>query len=292
MNVVPLTDFASDRQFEAHFRSLPRVILEGDSDAKFFAAWFEHLLTQLDFVAAEKVGGAGGCTAVESAVRRSNDEDGIPAIGIVDRDWLHRELRWDVLFSLDPAAPGAVTAPDVVTASLWEIEGYLLRPELMSRWVGLQRNPLPATPAEKANALSKILEECEALLHAMPYFAAAHSAGESCDVRHFKDVRHHNMAEKCTEVRAPLSGYRLAACEQVEALIEQVRANAPDDPADRLAFLLRYLDTKRLLVRIGQRLGLHKDAHLALSELMSMFDVRPEELEAIVEDAARRFEDA
>lgn len=290
MNVVPLTEFDSDKQFEAHFRSLPRVILEGDSDVQFFAAWFEHLLTQLDFVSAKSICGANGCTAVEPAVRQSNDIDAIPAIGIIDRDWLNRSMQWDVLFSLDDAAPAAVTAQDVITASLWEIEAYLLRPELLGRWVGLQRNPPPATTGEKDNALAKVVEECNALLHAMPYFAAAHAVGKACDVKHFRDVKHHRMAEKYAEVRAPLSGAQLATLEQIEALIAAIAANAPEEPSERVTFLLRYLDTKRLLERLGTRLGLHRDAHHALSELMSFVGARPAELETILQDAAERFE--
>ncbi|APZ97616.1 hypothetical protein BWQ93_03280 [Sphingopyxis sp. QXT-31] len=289
MNVVPLTEFSSDRQFEAHFRSLPRVVLEGDSDVAFFLAWFEHLLSELDFVSAKSISGAAGCTAVGQAVQQSIDDDGIPAIGIVDRDWLSREQRWDLLYSLDDNAATNAKGGDVVTASLWEIEAYLLLPELMGRWVGLQRNPPPASQGEKGSALARVVEECDALLFAMPFFASAHAAGEHCDIRYFRDVAHHNMPEKCGEICDALEGERRVALEQVDSLIAAIRTAAPADPERRLSFLLRYLDTKRLLERVGRRLKLHADAHHALSELMSLLDLRPAELEEILNNAVARF---
>ncbi|HEX7855894.1 MAG TPA: hypothetical protein VF503_19585 [Sphingobium sp.] len=292
MNIVSLTDLESERQFEAHFRSLPRIVLEGRSDVGFFTAWFEHLLTELDFVAADTIADGGGCTAVATAVRQSVDGDGIPALGIVDRDWLHREQHWEELYSLDAASLSRVSPDDLVTTSLWEIEAYLLLPQLVSRWVGMQRNPPPATAAEKDAALGKVLEECEALLHAMPFFASAHVAGKHCHVKHFSDVSHHNMPQKCHEVRQPLFGEPLEIFLKVQSLVDQIRANAPADPAERLQFLLRYLDTRRLLERIGVRLGLHNNAHHALAELMSVMNCRPAELEQILNEAVRQFEDA
>lgn len=99
------------------------------------------------------------------AVERSLNEDGIPAIGIVDRDRLHRERRWDELFSTSPDPPGFDPQTGTVyTTALWEIEAYLLRPELMDRWVEMQRKPPPANNQEKENALSRAVEEGDALL--------------------------------------------------------------------------------------------------------------------------------
>lgn len=290
MNIIPLDQFDSDRQFEAHYRSLPRVILEGRSDAQFFSAWFENLGSDLDFVPSEDINGGAGSTAVADAVRQSHDDDDIPAIGIVDRDWLHRDQKWDMLYSLDDAVVAtAMEQDDVFTACFWEIEAYLLRPELMGRWVALQRNPPPASPAEKDQALTKALEECEALLDAMPYFAAAHVDGKACKPKHFSDKHHHEMPATCAAEKEKLAGAPLAAHEEVEALIAAIRAAAPTDPTARFLFLIRFVDTKRLLQRLGIRLGLHDDAHHALSELMSMTDVRPREFEALLIAAVKRF---
>lgn len=290
MNVVSIEEFASERQFEAHFRSLPRVILEGASDVDLFSSWFEDLLSELDFVAAEDLVGGGGCTAVLPAVVKSRETDGIPAVGIVDRDRLHRAKQWEVLFSLgEKVIAESAEDPDVYTTLLWEVEAYLLRPELLGPWVGAQRNPPPASRHEQDEALARALEECEALLDAVPFFCSAHHVGETCDPRHFVHVSHEALPETCADHLGQAPEERRQFAAEINALVTQIKANAPEQAPARLLFLLRYVDTKRLLARLVRRLGLHQDAHHALSVLMSLSGLRPEELERFLTRTAARF---
>lgn len=292
MNVAELESFRSSEQFLAHARGLPRVILEGSSDVDLFKSWFEDLQAEFEFLSADQVGGSGGgCTAVAPAVRYSWDQD-IPALGVLDRDSLHRLWRWDLLFSTDAATlEGASGDDDVKIASLWEIEAYLLEPGLMGPWVGVQRRPLPARPQEIATALTKVLEECEALLVATPFLAAAHKGGRACDVRHFRDDRVPHIAAACGAALAAGSEDDRVVAAEVEGHIVALRAAAPSDPAERLVFLLRYVDTKRLLKRLESRLGLNADAHHALKILMAEKRLRPDELRRFLEEAADRFRD-
>ena len=289
MNVVPLDAFSSDRQFEAHSRSLPRVILEGPTDVRLFVEWFEHLLDDLDFVAAEKVVGGGGCTSVEPAVEKSREVDKIPAVGIVDRDTLYRAGNWTVLFSLDDQALVAASTEDVFVTSLWEVEAYLLRPELLGAWVGVHRHPQPSSLQDRGAALGRTLEECEALLNAMPLFTSGHAVGQACDERYFSTLKHHEIGEACNLQLGAAPVERQQVADQIAQLVAAVRNSAPVEPSDRLLFLLRYVDTKRLLQRLVKRLGLHKDAHWALATLMSGSALRPAEIEAFLDRAVERF---
>jgi hypothetical protein len=290
MNVVSIEAFESARQFEAHFRSLPRVILEGRSDVELFTEWFEHLLADLDFVPAEALIDGGGCTAVLPAVIKSRDEDEVPAVGIVDRDRLQRDKRWDVLFSLDDGAlEGVAEDPDVYTTSLWETEAYLLRPELLSKWVGVQRKPPPATRQEKEAALANTLRECETLLEAIPFFSSAHGVGEPCDPAHSYHIAHNDMPQHCAAGLDAAVEERRALARELEAMVAKIREAAPSEAAERLLFLLRYVDTKRLLARLERHLGLQKESHHSLSVLMSMANLRPAELERFLERTVERF---
>jgi hypothetical protein len=290
VNVAELQSFRSSEQFLAHARGLPRVILEGASDVELFKSWFEDLQAEFEFMPAEDVGDfGGGCTAVAPAVRHSWDQD-IPALGVLDRDSLHRLWKWDLLFSTDPAAlDGASGDDDVKVASLWEIEAYLLEPQLMGPWVGVQRKPLPAKAHEMSSALTKALEECEALLEATPYFAAWHKGGRACDPRYFRDDQAAHITETCQSAIAKGTDEDKAVAAEVEAYVAALRTAAPADPAERLVFLLRYVDTKRLLGRLEHRLKLNGSAHHALKILMQERDLRPDELRRFLEEAADRF---
>ena len=70
-----------------------------------------------------------------------------------------------------------------------------------------------------------------------------------------------------------------AVAEALQPLLDAVRQAAPTTPADRLVFLLRYVDTKRLLGRLQQRLKLRDGAHWGLQAQMAREGRRPRELE-------------
>jgi len=291
VNVAELQSFASADQFLAHARGLPRVILEGRSDVDLFKSWFEDLQSEFDFIAAEEIGPAGGCTGVQPAVRLSWDQD-IPALGIVDRDYLHRSHRWELLFAVDhEAIADASEDPDVAVASLWEIEAYLLAPELLSLWVGVTRSTPPASSAERAAALGRAVEECEALLDATPFFASGHAAGERFSERYFHGDQAARIAEVCRTALEAAPADRQATAEEIQDHVSALRAAAPAENADRLRFYLRYVDTRRLLARLEHRLGLNAHAHHALSVLMKERGLKPTEFEALLQTAGERFSD-
>ena len=227
---------------------------------------------------------------VAKAVKKSRDEDDIPAVGVVDRDLFHRERKWEILFDVDEAsfAKDART-DDVFTTGLWEVEAYLLCPELLSDWVGMQRHPPPASAGERQTALARTLEECEGLLSAVSFFCASHTVGAGCDIKHFNTVKHHEMPAASAAALAKGPPAKQEAAAEIDPLLAKVRAAAPVDPQDRLRFLLRYVDTKRLLARLEQRLKLRDGAHWALGVQMSRAGLRPLELEEFLIAAAVRF---
>lgn len=260
-NILSFEDVHTEHQIAAIQTDLPRVILEGQDDVRLFEAWFIHLLDALVFVEAADVVRGGGCTQVDLAVRHSIDQDGVPAIGIVDRDTLFSRADWTNLFSTDDAAFAGLQTPEVTLASLWEVEAYLLRPELFPAWVETRSRTMPAPQATIDTAISAAVEECEALLDAAPVMAAAHSAGvgiadgwganRGCTV----------FGSECeAEHPAPMASHS-AVAEEVKALIAEIRLAAPSSPSERLVYLLRYVNTKRLLHRLYARLQLHTKSH-------------------------------
>lgn len=291
MNVAELEAFSSADQFLAHARGLPRVILEGRSDVDLFKSWFEDLQSEFDFIAAEDLARGGGCTAVQPAVRASWDQD-IPALGIVDRDYLHRSHRWALMFAADPEAIAEASEdPHVRIASLWEIEAYLLEPELINLWVGVQRNPQPATARERDTALSRAVEECEALLDATPFLSSGHAGGQSIGDRYFFSDKADHIRASCRVALEAASPERQRVAEAITAHVTDLRAKAPANDADRLIYYLRYVDTRRLLARLEHRLGLNTDAHHALAVLMKERALKPAEFLTMLQTAGERFAD-
>jgi len=291
MNVVPFSDFANDRQIQAHQLGLPRVILEGGDDVRLFTEWFGHLNEELEFVEAKQVGPGGGCTGVGPAVRISREEDGIPAVGIVDRDAIHRTHRWATMFETDDAVfAREARTESIYTTTLWEVEAYLIRPELLSEWVSAQARRLPSATDVRNEAVSRTIEECEALLSATPFYGAAHALGTvRVPPAHFHSTPHSDLASACANHDASQDPDHQQIAAEIEALIASIRASAPASGPERLLFLLRYVDTKRLLARLGHRLELRENAHWGLQSLMSGRGLRPEELEIFLIDTAERF---
>lgn len=285
-NVTSFDAFTSDQQIAAHQSGLMRVVLEGDTDVKLFERfWFSARTDVFHFVEAGKLVPGAGCTGVAAAVAHSIGE-GIPAIGIVDRDTLFRTKEWDLLFSVDPIALNQGWIDNgVYTASLWEVEAYLIDPDLLADWVTAAYKPPPAPQARCDAALDHTIDACRFIMTAAHYFAAMHEDGKALSVRAFSDQTLASLTAACSAGIDAAGAPAKAVAAQVEALIAIVVASQPAVDTDRLRFLLQYVDTKRLLFRIGHALNLHGDAHWILASFMKRAGRRPVELAAVLDDA-------
>lgn len=281
-NLVSFDEVDTEHQISALQAGLPRVVLEGSTDVRLFAAWFLHLSDGVEFVEADDVIRGGGCSAVGAAVAHSISQDGVPAIGIVDRDHLFRGKDWTNLFTVDDTIFASVQTPDVITTSLWEVEAYLLRPELLGDWVELRAREQPVPAAFAAGAVDAAVEECEALLDMSPALAAAHAAETAVPDGWGLGVSCSDLVAACEANHAAELAAQAAIASQVKAMVAEIRRNAPTTPADRLSYLLRYVNTKRLLQRLKTRLCLHPNSHWVLTKVMSYRTLKPEELERVV----------
>jgi hypothetical protein len=290
-NVESFESFGSDQQIAAHQAGLVRVVLEGQSDVGLFSrCWFGSMRETFEFIEAGHLVAGSGCTAVRAAVAHSLNTDGVPAVGIVDRDSLFRERRWDLLFGVDDVKFAAdVQTTDVYVASLWEVEAYMLDPDLFSDWVyGSHRAP-PGPPAECAAALGRALSECEFLLDVASFFAAAHAEGLSYGDSHFRGQPLAAVKATCAAKLTTLSAPSQSVAAQVDALVAEVRNSQPASEAERLTFYLRYVDTKRLLIRLFHALNVHDHSQWVLPPMQSRSNRRPAELELLLKAVETRY---
>lgn len=281
-DIVSFSEFSSVQQIAAHSVSLPRVVLEGQDDVKYFKQfWFTDLQDRFLFVEAKMLGGAGGCTGVAGAVRYSWDVDGVPALGILDRDSLFRARCWKDLYEVDDGSfRKAVADDDIFTASLWEIEAYLFDAERLSDWVEGNYTPPPATPQACAAAAAVAIRECEILLKMAPFVGASHVNGAKVADAHFAGETEMALEEKTAIALEQLPLHHQVHAEIIRQMIDRVRTSAPAGETERLAFLLRYVDTKRLLHRLHHALKLSGTASpWQLATAMKRTGARPAEFE-------------
>lgn len=290
-DVVSFDEFDSDHQIAAHQSSLIRVVLEGQTDVILFGRyWFLPLLEVFDFKEASHIQGKAGCTGVADAVRFSIDHDGVPAIGIVDRDTLFRQKLWDVLYEVDEAAFEAATRDaDVFVASRWEVEAYMLEPDLLANWVGGSHKQPPASQAECDMALPRALIECDFLLEVSPFLAEAHTMHRKIGELHFVGQPLDVVKGLCDAAIVASSPEGQRAAEQVSARIDALKQAMPADDAERFRFALRYVDTKRLLSRLPGALQVTAKTHFNLIELQAAQSRRPPELAGFLDEARQRY---
>jgi hypothetical protein len=291
IEVQSFDDFDSLQQIEAQQSNLIRVVLEGRDDVALFASqWFVAEQEMFDFVEAAHIVSGAGCTSVANAVEHSRNTDGVPAIGIVDRDVLFRERNWTALYEQEQARFEATTLNDQVhVASLWEIEAYLFDPDLLGNLVRACSRQPPATMAQMNAALDKTLVECALLLDIAPYLAGSHEAGASVAAGYLCDANAQRVQAEVARQLAALAPPGAAAAAQVQALVDQVKAGLPGAPAEQLPFYLRYVDTKRLLQRLTHALGLTANIKWVLAALQEASSRRPHELAQVLERARQRF---
>ena len=277
-NVVSFDQFEDEQEITAYQIGLPRIVLEGMDDVRLFRTyWFSHMIDSFEFVEAGDIVEGGGCTAVNDAVQKSK-RDNIPAFGISDRDTFFRSMNWEALFAVDEADfTAASSGQDFYTTLRWEVEAYLLEPDLLPAWIRSHRRP-PGNAAQCMAAVTNAVEESEHLLRAHRFFATAHHCGIKVAPAYFSDRTTNTLLGACDVALANLA-HDGALAAAVDGYVEAIIAAAPTDHAERLLWLLRYVDTKRLLVRLTKRFKAEPEVRWFLAELMLQGNRRPVEIE-------------
>jgi hypothetical protein len=284
-NVASFDAFNNDQQIAAHQAGLVRIVLEGDTDVKLFKRfWFPSFLETFQFIEAKLITGAAGCTGVDGAVVHSREE-GIPAVGIVDRDTYFRNKQWQRLLSRDEVQiTGDWINNRVYVTSRWEVEAYLLEPELLRPWVTVAHRHPPGSEDDCERALGRTLTACEALLAAIPFFTSQHQASiPAAPLPFLYDKPIGRVIQVCNAKIALSTAGSQAVAAEIQGLVAEIFVNQPADRSERLRFLLRYVDTKRLFHRLHHALKI-KDATnwVQLAEFMRMGNQRPAELEQVL----------
>ncbi|MGK5060242.1 hypothetical protein ACQ4WY_25230 [Janthinobacterium sp. LB2P49] len=261
-------------------KNKPIIYVEGESDKRIFENyWFVEFLGKVSFNITPDV---QGCSAVVNTVA-SDRTKGIPAFGLVDRDKLMTDERWDLLRQVDDVLfEKNWPYPDIKITCRWELESYLIEPEALESYLA------PAQGGRAPRALAEV--ENELLLHAdalVPFSAL-------------------NQAMHLHRIKAPKDGYtKLDSRSIIENRINDEKLkNFPhisDDyfsniplidafggaetltPRQRLYGLLRGVNGKAMLDRISQAAKLKDDITYQIAKEIRQLNRVPIELKLFVQ---------
>ena len=244
------------------------VLVEGGSDVEFLERMFPGMKAEIRFEA------VGGCTVMKE---RLQDERKLnpKVIGLLDRDALMREKRWDELFETDNDIFQAATAiwiEGLYVLTRWEIENYLLDLAAVSRLFSCFK--VTAAPDENS-LLDMMIESALGELHVTAGWCTAHE----------NEIPQHSGPDSCADthaletlVRKWLASY----LPQYDNHLEKVKAFDLGEAAEkreRLAALLRMVDGKRFILRLQRRwMGINKDPSLQLADNVGQLSSRSDDL--------------
>ncbi len=162
------TEFA-----EKSYLSRVTVYLESEEDRLIIGDRWFYDEENLDFRSAgEDTQGAGGCTQVIKKVN-DDEEKGIKSVGLVDRDVLLKDCRWECWWEHDDIDFKACQpyGKNIKVLSRWEIENYLLvEPDIIAsvkadRFGRAQERPAPIPLSSKEISLFTMLTAADACCH-------------------------------------------------------------------------------------------------------------------------------
>lgn len=260
-----------------------RIYVESTEDRDVLEKWFSEDLGEIHFLSADHCGlGGGGCTAVCNQVLASQEAE-IPAAGIVDRDKLFNDKRWDLLWQTDDEVfrDAQPYGPDIHVLLRWELENYFLDPVALARVIADAKHGRQAP--NQVDISKELLGHWECLIPVMAASALLHEQG----------------------IDSPGDGYgSTKSCEQISIDLEQTwlpskfanhfdwqdafngnkkkltafEAPGATDP-ERLESVLRIADGKRVIERVKAKHGLQHELRGYLSRAIKELGLVPSELD-------------
>lgn len=241
---------------DAKYEGGIKVFLESAEDVRIFSEhWFSHKQDKLRFISAEgDQSGGGGCQAVISKVGEANSQK-IEAYGIVDRDVLLSDAKFDLFWETDDKSFHSEKpyGEKVHVLRRWELENYLLQPEAFAYEVSrrISRSPAPDISAETFLAQVDDIVQVTALTtysvakgqkSPRPAFGTNIPSGSDLSQEIDKFLKRQFPAPACPDIS-----------EDVEKIRSFDQSNT--DPAERWERLSRILDGKKSLMRLCRHLS-------------------------------------
>jgi len=258
-----------------------RIYLESDEDLAVFQRWFFNEGEFIEFLSST-VDGSGGCTKVMRFVEKDR-KMGIVSFGIVDRDALMREGIWNILLEEnDKDFATARPFGDFITPLCrWEIENYLLEPEVIHGLLADYGNYSPKG-IDKDILIEKLLEHAVSLIPVMATNVCLHQAGKKALSTGFiaDEKKQDTINTKCM---AHLSKNNIE-CEFEDFKVRISSFKSGEDNQAQFWSLSRIIDGKRLIFRCQKAFGLKEDHRFNLAKITRERNLISSEIKELIKD--------
>ena len=277
----------SSRELISEYEGKTAVYLEGESDVALFQNyWFMDRLNKLKFVEPDE---GNGCSGVLQEVAHYRKTTGLPAFGIIDRDKLVADEKWELVWETDDAAFSEAKpyGEHIRVTRRWELESYLVHAEAAEEHISACNKGRACRPREAVEA--EFLQHAEALIPhaAMNSARRFHGEGELGDGATSKFVDR-------SEVEAWFDGDHQAnkisvgIWETYSEHLPKVEAfGSSATPSDKLKALLRRVNGKALIHRIKKQHGLKDDPIFIFAKTMASKGDIPRELTDYIDQFCR-----
>ena len=274
----------SSKELVSEYEGKTVVYLEGESDVALFKNyWFMDRLNKLKFVEPDGI----GCSAVLKEVAQFRKATGLPAFGIVDRDKLVADQKWDLVWETNDETFSTAKpyGEHIRVTCRWEIESYLIHFVAAEEHVSACNKGRACRPSSEVE--QEFLNHAETLV---PH-AAMNSARRFHGMSELGDPatsRFSNRDEVETWLTSAFRYKEPCLWETYVEHLQKVQAfNYGASPSERLAALLRRINGKALIHRIKSFHGLKDDPTFFLAKTIAKLGEIPSELAGYVEEFYR-----
>lgn len=263
----------------AQQKSKPIIYVEGESDKRIFENyWFVDVLGKISFSITPDF---QGCSAVVKAVALDR-LTGISAFGLVDRDKLMADEKWELLRQTDDALfDSEWPYPDIKITRRWELESYLIEPEALESYLAPAQGG--RAPRPLAEVEGDLLSHADALIP----FAALNQAMHKHRIKAPKDG--YTKLDSRAIILERIKDEKLVSHPHISGdyltnlpLVDAFSGVGALSPRQRLYGLLRAVNGKAMLDRVAKAANLKDDITYQIAKEMKQLNKVPTELDAFV----------
>ena len=246
--MATLKDLGSGDLAERRYVAKRYVYLESEEDVQILAErWFNDRGAKVEFQAAGDDLG-GGCNRVIAQVKK-DVENGIDAVGVLDRDSLAARSHWDEFFDANDASCSnrSPFGERIYVLRCWEIENYLLHPLIIESFLADEQGRSERPEADVSDELFNLL--CDLIPVVAGSLVLTSYGLRKLDMGHGLNQtllnNHAQIAQHIENRLSPEAAESLDAC--IERIVGFGSAHHDRSTAHWLD-LIRGIDGKRLLV--------------------------------------------
>lgn len=260
-----------------------RVYVESSEDRDVLEKWFSDNLGEIHFLSADHGGSSGGgCSAVCSQVQASQAAD-IHAAGIVDRDILFNDKRWDLLWQTDDRAyrDAHPYGQEIHVLLRWELENYLLEPAALARVIADAKHGRQAP--SQMDIEKELLNHWECLIPIMAASTLLHELGMDSPGDGYASVK--SFDQISVDLNQTLLPSKLGQHFDWQAAVNDYKQKLKafdvsfQNDTNRLEGVLRIADGKRLIARVKAKHNLQHELRGYLSRAIKELGLVPSELD-------------